>query len=230
MIRQLLKKSARILGITLLTFILFIAGYLLAAYILSRMSTTPEPVSDRTVAVYILTNGVHTDLVLPVRHGNTDWSSRIPFQYTARPDTLAQYIAFGWGDKGFYLETPTWADLTFRTAYRALFGLGAAAIHTTYYRQLSENDDCRRILISETQYNRLVAYISNRFLPGPDGQPMLIATHANYGSHDAFYEARGRYHLFYTCNTWANNGLKSCGQKAARWTIFDTGIFRHYPH
>jgi hypothetical protein len=34
--------------------------------------------------------------------------------------------------------------------------------------------------------------------------------------------------MFHTCNTWANNGLKSCGQKAALWTPFDSGIFGQY--
>jgi hypothetical protein len=43
-----------------------------------------------------------------------------------------------------------------------------------------------------------------------------------------FYNAKGRYSLFYTCNTWANQALKSANQKAALWTIFDFGIFQHY--
>jgi hypothetical protein len=45
---------------------------------------------------------------------------------------------------------------------------------------------------------------------------------------DSFYEAKGAYTLFYTCNTWANNGLKAINQKAALWTATDRGIFQHY--
>ena len=43
-----------------------------------------------------------------------------------------------------------------------------------------------------------------------------------------FYEAKGSYSLFYTCNSWANQALKAANQKAALHTLTDTGIFRHY--
>jgi hypothetical protein len=54
-----------------------------------------------------------------------------------------------------------------------------------------------------------------------------IGTHS-YGKHAAFYEAKGSYNLFYTCNTWANQALKAANQKAALWTVLDKGIFYHY--
>ncbi|MBS0027151.1 TIGR02117 family protein [Chitinophaga sp. 2R12] len=208
--------------------LLFTGIYLLSAYTLSRMSTSREEVNDADITIYILTNGVHTDLVVPVRNTQIDWSTRIPFHYTAGNDTTATLLAFGWGDKGFYLETPTWNDLKASTAFKAAFNLSASAIHATYYRSLAESESCRAILINKAQYARLIAYINNSFRTGPDGMPVNIVTHANYDNNDAFYEGRGSYNLFHTCNTWANNGLKSCGQKACRWTIFDTGIFYQY--
>jgi hypothetical protein len=73
-----------------------------------------------------------------------------------------------------------------------------------------------------------VLYIQNSFDKDVDGHFINIKTTANYGLNDAFYEAKGSYSLFCTCNTWANNGLKSCGQKAALWTPSDKGIFLHY--
>lgn len=51
-----------------------------------------------------------------------DWSQKIPFSQTKGKSTDFNYIAFGWGDKGFYLDTPTWADLKFSTAFKAAFG------------------------------------------------------------------------------------------------------------
>lgn len=223
-----LKKVLKIVAYTLLTLILFIVLYLLSAYTLSRMSTAKEEVSDANIPIYILTNGVHTDLVVPVRTAQIDWSTRIPFHNTVANDTTARFLAFGWGDRGFYLETPTWADLKASTAFKAAFNLSTAAIHATYYRRLSENESCRQIMISSSQYARLIQYINDSFKMGPDGMPVKINTNANYDNDDAFYEAKGSYNLFRTCNTWANSGLKSCGQKACRWTIFDTGIFYQY--
>lgn len=109
----------KITGYSLLTLALLIGVYLLSAYTLSHMSTSREIVPDADIAIYILTNGVHTDLVVPVRTEQIDWSARIPFSNTTGKDTTAQWLAFGWGDKGFYLETPTWADLKASTAFKA---------------------------------------------------------------------------------------------------------------
>ena len=49
-----------------------------------------------------------------------------------------------------------------------------------------------------------------------------------YGKSDKFYEANGTYNLFYTCNTWTNNSLKSAGLKACAWTLFDDPILDKY--
>lgn len=219
-----MKKLFKILGFSLLTFLLLTGTYLLAAFCLSRIATGKEADSSPDVAIYILTNGVHTDIVVPAK----DWLSFIPVANTTGKDSSAAYLALGWGDRGFYLETPTWADLKFSTAFKAAFNLSSSAMHATYYKTMYEGPDCKKIMISNAQYARLVTFIKTRFDLDENGLPIYINTRANYGSSDAFYEAKGSYNLFYTCNTWTNNSLKSCGQKACLWTIFDTGIFYHY--
>lgn len=223
-----MKKTLKIAGFSILTLILLLCFYLLAAYMLSRITVDKEDGTTEDVVTYILTNGVHTDLVLPIRNDFIDWSSQVGFHNTLAKDTTAQFVAFGWGDKGFYLETPTWADLKFSTAFKAAFGLSTSAIHATFYKNITEGDDCKKIILSKQQYERLVTYIKNSFSTNEKDQTIPIQTNANYGLHDAFYEAKGSYSLFHTCNTWANNGLKECGQKASWWTPFDTGIFYHY--
>ncbi len=114
------------------------------------------------------------------------------------------------------------------TAFKAMFGLSSSAIHATLFTNLEENDDCKKIWLSQAQYQQLVAFIKNRFKTTSTGKPMHIKTNANYGLHDAFYEAVGSYHLFYTCNTWTNNGLKASGQKACVWTPLESGILYQY--
>lgn len=225
---KVVKKILRMISYSALTLVALLLLYLLSAFTLSRMSTAREKDTRPEVTIYILTNGVHTDLVVPVKNEQMDWTAYIPFSNTSSKDTTAQWLAFGWGDKGFYLETPTWADLRFSTAFKAAFGLSTSAIHATYYRMMHENKECRKIEISKAQYARLVTYIRSTMDVAGNGIPVYIPTSANYGKHDAFYKARGSYHLFHTCNTWANNGLKNCGQRACVWTIFDTGIFYQY--
>ncbi|GAA4297837.1 TIGR02117 family protein [Nibribacter koreensis] len=217
-----------IAGYVFLSICAFVLVYFLVAFILSRWGVDKEPQTRQEVTMYILTNGVHTDLVVPVKHELFDWNKFINYQHTKGKDSTHNWVAFGWGDKGFYLETPTWADLKVSTAFKAATGLSNSAIHATFYKDMQESADCKRIQISVQQYNRLIKFIKTRFDLDAKGKPIHIQTNANYGLNDAFYEAKGSYNLFYTCNTWANNGLKASGQKASIWTPFYQGIFYQY--
>lgn len=224
----MIKRIVRITGIFIVSFLLLLLIYGLSAFCLSRIAVNSDVEQRDDVTIYILTNGVHADLVLPIKTEIKDWSKTVKFENTSGNDTIAKFVAFGWGDKGFYLETPTWADLKVKTALSAAFALSTSAIHTTFYKSLKESENCKVIKISSDDYINLVNYIDSSFERSKEGDFIHIVTDANYGTNDAFYEAVGRYSLFKTCNTWTNNGLKSCGQKASLWTPFDTGIFYHY--
>lgn len=224
----MLKKSFKFLGWTLFGIFSFLVLYVVSVYLISKItvnSNTDLIKQQRTVPIYILSNGVHTDIVVPVRNEIKDWRNQILFNQTQSKDSLMNYIGFGWGDKGFYLDTPEWSDLKASTALKAAFGVSSSAMHTTFFKQLKEGDDCKRILISEENYQNLVNYISSSF--SDPLHPQWIEGHS-YGKKDAFYEAKGSYSLFYTCNTWANNALKAANQKASLWTVYDKGIFCHY--
>ena len=202
--------------------------YLLVAFCLSRITISREANTKPEVEMYIKTNGVHTDIVVPVKNVQIDWSREIKFVNTTSNDTTATFLAFGWGNKGFYLETPTWADLKFKTAFNAAFGLGSTAMHATFYKKMIENEFCKKIMISQQQYARLAEYILTSLKNDSAGHAIQIITKANYNNSDTFYEARGSYSMFKTCNSWANKALKVSGQKCCLWTAFDTGIFLKY--
>lgn len=220
------KAFKRILRI-FLTLIGLIALYLLAVLILPLFSVNSTKQDTEEVTIYILTNGVHTDIVCPIKTEIIDWSDVVPFKNTISQRTDFEYVAFGWGDKGFYLDTPTWADLKFSTAFKAAFWLGDSAMHVTFYNHPEEGADCKEIKISRENYELLVAFIQNSFNK-ENGKTQLIPTDMVYGKNDAFYEAHRSYNLFYTCNTWANSALKAANQKAALWTATDKGIFKQY--
>lgn len=209
-------------------FLGFILLYAIAVFSLSKITIYQEPETKPEVEVYILTNGVHTDIVMPTKNDQIDWSKQIKFENTKAADSTYKYLAMGWGDKGFYLETPEWADLKASVAFKAATGLSTTAIHATYYKQMKLGDDCKSMMISKEQYSRLITYIKDSFQKDDSGNFLLIKTDANYGKTDAFYEAIGSYSLFRTCNSWANSALKTSGQKCCFWTATDSGIFSKY--
>jgi len=224
-----LKKYLSKVIIILICLVAFVALYFTAAFCLSRITIPAGKTDDpKEITIYIKTNGVHTDIVVPVRNDQMDWSREIKYGNIVSKDTAYQYLGIGWGDKGFFLETPTWSQLKLSVAFKAAFGLSTAAMHATYYKSMTEDNDCKKISISRKQYAGLINHITKWFQKDADGHFINIKTTANYSDTDAFYEAKGRYNLFFTCNTWANNMLKACGQKSCVWTIFDTGIFLKY--
>lgn len=216
----------------LLKLVLFLLGlillYVIVAYLLSKITIEKEADTKPEVEIFILTNGVHTDIVMPTISEQMDWSQQIQFKNTQAADSTYNYIAMGWGDKGFYLETPEWSDLKASVALKAVSGLSTTAIHATYYKQMKLGNDCKSMRISKEQYQRLITYITNSFQKDASGNFIPIKTDANYGKTDAFYEANGSYSIFKTCNSWTNSALKACGQKCCLWTATDSGIFSKY--
>lgn len=225
---KLARKSLKILGWMVLGIISFFVLYIASALTISRISVNSDvSKKDKIIEIFIMSNGVHTDIVVPIKNEYKDWSKEIHFQQTKSKDSLVNYVAFGWGDKGFYLNTPEWSDLKVSTAFNAVFGLSSSAMHTTFYKNIKENASCKRIKISEEEYQKLITYISESFRHDATNSVQWISGNS-YGNRDAFYEANGSYNLFYTCNSWANNALKTANQKASLWTVTDTGIFCHY--
>ena len=222
-----LKQVFKFTGRFVLAIIIFIAGYALAVFGLSRITVNSEPETGGDVAIYINSNGVHTDVLVPIKNGIKDWTKDILYTQTKSQDSIATYVAFGWGDKGFYLDTPEWSDLKTSTAFKAAFYLGTSAMHTRFYKTVKEDNECVKIMITQKDYQDLVTYITESFQYN-ENKKVLWIKNQSYGNYDAFYEAQGRYSLFYTCNTWANNALKAAHQKAALWTPYDKGIFLHY--
>ncbi len=222
------KNSFRIL----LKIILGIVGFLLL-YTIVVLIASAIPVNEtnekteESIPIYILSNGVHTDIVMPLKSEIKDWSTQISYLDTKAKDSTKQLIAIGWGDKGFYLDTPTWAHLKFSTAAKAVTGVSTSAMHVTFYGNLKEDESCKKMYISKENYKKLITYIESSFTLTENNKIQRIGSHS-YGKNDIFYEAKGSYNLFYTCNTWANQALKAGNQKAALWTVLDKGIFWHY--
>lgn len=182
---------------------------------------------EEGIDLFLISNGVHVDICVPVFTEVFDWEAVIlpkDFEEKARV-----YITFGWGEKGFYLETPTWSDLKASTALNAVLLPSPTAMHVVYFPFTpKEGQYVKQVRITQDQYLALVQYIKNSFKWDDNEQAILIDCCRYPGWNDNFYEAVGNYHLFNTCNNWANGGLKAAGIKTATWAPFDRSIFYHF--
>jgi len=173
--------------------------------------------------IYIVSNGVHTDFVLPMKNDLMDWRDFFKSGDFGSSMVHAPYIAFGWGDRGFYLNTPEWSDLKLKTALVALLVPSRSAMHVTLWGEPETGRLAKRIRISQSQYARIVDYIEQSFLKGPEGEPIRL-DHPGYGEYDLFYASGLTFHLFRTCNVWTNTGLIRSGLRTSLWTPFDRPI------
>lgn len=224
-----MRQILRLVFKFIFVFVVFVLFYFTTAFLCARITVNEDVSSKGKITVYVKSNGVHTDLVVPVRNSIINWAQVFPYKNTKDKDSTSTLLALGWGDKGFYLNTPTWGDLTFKTAFKAMFGLSTSALHTTYLDSIHESETCKKISMSENEYKLMVRYIQRTVLKNKQGISVYIPTNAVYGTKDAFYEATGSYHLYSTCNSWTNRALKYSNKKACFWTPFDTGILNQYP-
>jgi len=198
--------------------------YVGTAEVLSHMPGGGRPPTpDGAYVVHVTTNGVHVDLWLPVRTDVVDWSEWIP---PVVPLAARTHASFGWGDRSFYTQVPTWSDLTPGVALR-----GALLPSPTAMRVASRSRPRRELLgvdvfaigLEREEYAALVEYVRGSFRLDADGAPLLI-DHPGYTDRDRFFEGRGSYHLFRTCNEWVSDGLRAAGIEAPAWTPFERNV------
>lgn len=201
-------------------FIIFLIPvlYFLVSLILTFIPVNnKENDAEKNKSIYLSSNGIHLNIIIPknqldkklfdgLKHFKND-----------------NYFSFGWGDKNFYLNTPTWSDLTFNNSIRALFIKSSALIHLNRYSTIQEN--WLEIKVNQDQLKRINLYIYKSFYFDSQNKKVLLID-KGYANNDDFYEALGSFTCFKTCNSWVNSGFRESEIKACFWTPFDFGLLR----
>jgi uncharacterized protein (TIGR02117 family) len=201
------------------------ALYLAAALVGSLVpvnSRWTEPREGTTI--YIADNGIHADIIMPVKAQGLDWSRLLKITDFTAPPANARWIAFGSGEKRVYLDTPTWWDIRPRTIWSALAG-GKRVMHVEYVD--SPYYAAREIRLRPEEYRRLWAAIRADFALNKSGKPRRL-DHRGYGPADAFYLATGKANMVRTCNAVAAHWLRLAGVKTSLWPPFDNGLTWRY--
>jgi uncharacterized protein (TIGR02117 family) len=208
-------------------FLLLLTLYLLVALVgLIPVNNDFEPTADG-VEILIISTAIHADFVLPIRNETVDWSQHLPSNDFKGDVSRATHVAFGWGNREFFLDTPTWADVKAGTLFRAVFWPSPSCMHVNMWNNKSIPAGAKT-RISHEQYRRLVEHVLGSFRRDEDGRFLLIEGGA-YGTNDAFYQAHGSYHAFNTCNCWVGQGLKSAGVRTGWFTPLPKTVSLYMP-
>ena len=220
------RFAVRAARIVLSALAALLAVYILAAGVLGLAGVGGEatpPSQGDDIEIFIVSNGVHTDFVMPMATRQRDWRVLAP---NAAPES---FVAIGWGDWEFYLSTPTWGDLKATTVLRAALGLNATVLHVEHTgAPPPPSDRVRSVRLGSAQYARLAAHIDGSFARDASRGYRRIPG-VRYNDFDAFYEATGQYSVINTCNEWIRAGLSEAGVRTPVWSPFTWAIFHHLP-
>ena len=219
--RRIRRRIVRFTGRIMLVPILYFACTLVGLIPVNNDFESAES----GVTIYVASSAVHSDVILPVVSDTVDWRYYFKAEHFRAPRSPS-HVAIGWGDRGFYLDTPTWSDLKASTAFKAMCLPSATVMHAEF---LSPRDSYTSVKITAEQYQRLVDFIRGSFVLDEAGRFQPIDNSRAYGRYDCFYEARGRYHAFNTCNCWTGRALKRTGVRVGWFTPLPGSVLWYLP-
>jgi uncharacterized protein (TIGR02117 family) len=209
--RVLIRALLLFLCIPVVAFAVYVAAAF-GALLLAPDATEAED----GIVLYACDNGVHTDLVVPVAAGGTDWRAMFMAEAFTGPTGAYDHVGIGWGSRDFYVNTPTWSDVKLtRTVKSVLWD--ETVLHVEYRPRPSAVETCREWRTDEAAYGRIAGFIRDS-LRLSQGRPVQAAP--GYGGRDTFYVANGSYTILDTCNQWTGEALRAAGAPVAPWTPF----------
>lgn len=198
-LRQRLNRFLR-RGLLLIGGVLaFYACFLLLGFVPVNRDYVP-PAEGDGVRIFVRSNEIHTDFVLPVvdEASGVDWRELFPPEHFLGDIQGYKYVAIGWGDRGFYIETPRWEDFQLANALRALFP-NESVLRAEYLYDAASSESYREVQLSREQYRQLVEFIRGSVAGVDDQGHAIQATSKSYHACDRFYVAVDSYHAFNTC-------------------------------
>ncbi len=187
--------------------------FILAFTLLAGCSGAPHPISFSPVAdeprphrIFAVSHGWHVGLVLPA----APLVARLPALKERFAN--ASYFEMGWGDKGFYQSE----EITANLILQAMFSSTGAVMHVVSLPPSADTpfdtfsgSEVVEFCASERELASLNDFIQQSFLKNTTDQ--LIPMKPGIYGNSQFCEAKGKYHMFNTCNKWVAKGLLSMG-------------------
>jgi uncharacterized protein (TIGR02117 family) len=134
----------------------------------------------------------------------------------------AEHLEIGWGDARFYREAEPSAGL----ALRAALWPTASVMHIVGFSgdpvRYFPASEVINICVSRSEYKRMLDFIMEGFERRPDGEVIPLGP-GLYGT-SRFYRAKGSFHLFNTCNTWAARAVGATGVPVSTRIITAGGL------
>ncbi|SFV59332.1 hypothetical protein MNB_SV-13-183 [hydrothermal vent metagenome] len=212
-------KTVKFILKFVISLISIITFYFLTAYFLTFFPSKQDKNSQKTEEIYILYNEMHSDIIIKI-----DTIDKLLKEHINKTIPYKKgYLAFGWGDKETYLNTPTWNDIKISTSLKALFINTPSVMHISFYRNINRFRNIKIVKLSKEAKKRLEKSILKSF----DLEKNKVYT--GYGENDFFYPSIYYYNMFNTCNTWIGDRLREANVSISYWTPLSYNIIDSLP-
>ena len=231
--RRWIRAIFRFATRCVLVVFIFVGLFVASSFVLGRIPRNNgfQHAAEDGVEILIVSNGVHVDLIIPL--DEPAFRMRPLFENGSyRSDSqLFTHAIVGWGNRKFYLETPSWNETKLSNVLYAFSGFGETAVHvdlTTSHWFGVKREKQRLLRLSNDQFKSLCEHIDGTIKKDAEGRSIPIDCKP-YGNSDCFFEGGGKYHLFRTCNVWVGEGLRKSGVRVGVWTVTPKSLFACLP-
>ena len=157
------------------------------------------------MSIYVAIDGGHSGIIL-ANSTMPDDLRRLTSRFNA-----FRYIEFGWGDEDFY-RAP---EVNVFIALKAALWPTASVLHLIGINETLEEyaagPDIYRIELSRDGFFALCNFITATFSQDEKGNSIALGLDPDFIRQALFYQARPKFFLPGTCNTWTAKALKTAG-------------------
>jgi uncharacterized protein (TIGR02117 family) len=206
--------------------LLVIGLYMLAAFVGSHVPANAGWKQPKEgIDIFVESNGVHVSLIIPISAVGEDLSDLVRPDQLADPEMYGTHIMVGWGHGAVYRNARTWADVQSRDIASAIFGSDETTLHIYHLINPKVLPYRKTLSVTPQQYRTIVTQIRTTFRLNPQGGSVA---HPAYGADNLFYDSKGHYSAFHTCNNWTGEILRNAGVRIGLWTPLPGGVMRWF--
>ncbi|BAY10794.1 TIGR02117 family protein [Calothrix sp. NIES-2098] len=185
-----------------------------------------QPKDNCNLDICISNTGIHSNIILQTKNYVFNWHEHISVEGIGIDNSdNYNYLSFGWGDRDFYMSTPSVADLRLSTTLRALFLPTPSVIYIQGYQSIPDYLQVKCIKVDKNNYLQLIKFIQATFKLDNVGRVIRIGN--GHTTNAGFYDALGSYSILRNCNSWTAEALREADVNTPLWDGLSAAVMLH---
>jgi uncharacterized protein (TIGR02117 family) len=184
------------------------------------------PTERCEIKICVSNTGIHSNIIVPTENRVFDWHKYLSIDGIGIDNAKNyNYLSFGWGDRDFYMSTPSLVNLKLSTTFKALFLPTPSVMYVKGYQIIPNYLEVKCIKINQNDYWQLTNFIESSFQVDANGRKIRLGN--GHTDNAGFYAAKGSYSILRNCNSWTAEGLRKADVNTPLWSGLSSAIMLH---